>query len=259
MSSQPVIQIKNLCYNIASKPILHNIDADFAAGQIHGVVGPNGAGKSTLMRTLCRIWPASSGDIEIEGRDQSRISRRKLSQMVTLVPQVSRIDFSIRVFDYVSMGRHPHLKRLQWLQRHDLDVIDQALQVTDTECFRDRYINQLSGGESQLVSIARALVTEAPIILLDEPTSSLDIQHKLQIMEVLDLLKQQGKTILMNIHDLDLARRHCDTLTMLRQGTLYFQGSTEQAFSSEHIREVFNVEIVESATAHGISLLFYIP
>lgn len=259
MSSVPMIHIKNLCYSIGSQPILHNIDADFAAGQIHGVVGPNGAGKSTLMRTICRIWPANSGTIEIEGCDQSQITRRKLSQIVTLVPQESRIDFSIRVFDYVSMGRHPHLKRLQWLQQHDINVIEQALRMTDTECFRDRYINQLSGGESQLVSIARALATEAPIILLDEPTSALDIQHKLQIMELLGLLKQQGKTILMNIHDLDLARRHCDTLTMLRQGTLYYQGSAELAFSSEHIREVFNVEIEESATAHGISLLFYTP
>lgn len=257
MSSRSIIHINNLCYSIGSKPILHNIDADFAAGQIHGIVGPNGAGKSTLMRTLCRIWPASCGTIEIDGRDQSQIGRRELSQLVTLVPQESRIDFSIRVFDFVSMGRHPHLNRLQWLQRHDLDIINQALQVTDTECFRDRYINQLSGGESQLVSIARALVTEAPIILLDEPTSALDIQHKLQIMELLELLKKQGKTILMNIHDLDLARRHCDTLTMLRQGQLYYQGSAEQAFSPEHIREVFNVEVEESETAHGITLLFY--
>ncbi|MCD6526830.1 MAG: ABC transporter ATP-binding protein [Desulfuromonas sp.] len=257
MSDHPIVHIRNLCYSIGPKPILHNINADFAAGQIHGIVGPNGAGKSTLMRTICRIWEANSGTIEIDGREQRQISRRDLSQLVTLVPQESRVDFSIRVFDFVAMGRHPHLHRLQWLQSHDLDIINQALAVTDTECFRDRYINQLSGGESQLVSIARALVTEAPIILLDEPTSALDIQHKLHIMELLSLLKQQGKTILMNIHDLDLARRHCDTLTMLRQGRLYYQGSAQQAFSSEHIREVFNVEIEESTTAHGISLLFY--
>ncbi|MBW2187176.1 MAG: ABC transporter ATP-binding protein [Deltaproteobacteria bacterium] len=255
--SDSIVQIRNLCYSIGSKKILDNINADFEPGQIHGIVGPNGAGKSTLMRTICRIWEANSGTVHIAGRDQRQISRRELSQLVTLVPQESRIDFSIRVFDFVSMGRHPHLHRLQWLQNHDIEIIDQALRVTDTEHFRDRYINQLSGGESQLVSIARALVTEAPIILLDEPTSALDIQHKLQIMELLGLLKKQGKTILMNIHDLDLARRHCDTLTMLRQGQLYYQGCAEQAFSSEHIREVFNVEIEESTTAHGTSLLFY--
>lgn len=259
MSDHAIVHIRNLCYNIGPKQILHNISADFAAGQIHGIVGPNGAGKSTLMRTVCRIWEADSGSVEIDGRDQRHISRRDLSQLVTLVPQESRIDFSIRVFDFVAMGRHPHLHRLQWLQRHDIDIINQALEVTETECFRERYINQLSGGESQLVSIARALVTEAPIILLDEPTSALDIQHKLHIMELLTVLKQQGKTILMNIHDLDLARRHCDTLTMLRQGELYYQGSAEQAFCSEHIREVFNVEIEESTTAHGVSLLFYTP
>lgn len=257
MSDQPIVHIRNLSYNIGPKQILHDISADFAAGQIHGIVGPNGAGKSTLMRTICRIWQANHGCVEIDGRDQNSISRRQLSQLVTLVPQESRIDFSIRVFDFVAMGRHPHLNRLQWLQSHDVDMINQALTVTETEKFRDRYINQLSGGESQLVSIARALVTEAPIILLDEPTSALDIQHKLHIMELLALLKEQGKTILMNIHDLDLARRHCDTLTMLRQGKLYYQGRAEQAFRSEHIREVFNVEIEESETEHGVSLLFY--
>jgi len=257
MTNDSIVQIRNLCYSIGDKKILDNISADFASGQIHGVVGPNGAGKSTLMRTICRIWQADSGSVKIQGCDQQQISRRKLSQLVTLVPQESRIDFSIRVFDFVSMGRHPHLRRLQWLQNHDIEIINEALRVTDTEHFRDRYINQLSGGESQLVSIARALVTEAPIILLDEPTSALDIQHKLQIMELLGVLKKQGKTILMNIHDLDLARRHCDTLTMLRQGQLYYQGCAEEAFRSEHIREVFNVEIEESTTEHGISLLFY--
>lgn len=252
-----IVQIRNLCYSIGSKKILDTIDADFASGQIHGIVGPNGAGKSTLMRTICRVWQANSGSVHIAGRDQQQINRRELSQLVTLVPQESRVDFSIRVFDFVSMGRHPHLNRLQWLQNHDIKIINEALRLTNSEHFRDRYINQLSGGESQLVSIARALVTEAPIILLDEPTSALDIQHKLQIMQLLALLKKQGKTILMNIHDLDLARRHCDTMTMLRQGQLYYQGDAEQAFCSEHIREIFNVEIEESKTAHGISLLFY--
>jgi cobalamin transport system ATP-binding protein len=257
MSERPIVHIRNLCYSIGTQQILDNINVDFAAGLIHGIVGPNGAGKSTLMRTICRIWEPQSGTIEIAGRDQRRIRRRELSRLVTLVPQESRVDFSIRVFDFVAMGRHPHLHRLQWLQGRDIEMIHQALKVTGTEPFRDRYINQLSGGESQLVGIARALVTEASIILLDEPTSSLDIQHKLQIMQLLTLLKEQGKTILMNIHDLDLARRYCDTLTMLRQGKLYYHGSTEEAFLPAHIREVFNVEIEEGTTAHGVSLLFY--
>lgn len=257
MSERPIVNIHNLCYRIGVQEILHNINVDFAAGLIHGIVGPNGAGKSTLMRTICRIWEHQSGTVEIAGRDQRSIHRRELSRLVTFVPQESRVDFSIRVFDFVAMGRHPHVHRLHWLQSHDIEMINQALDVTGTEALRDRYINQLSGGESQLVSLARALATEASIILLDEPTSALDIQHKLHIMHLLTLLKQKGKTILMNIHDLDLARRYCDTLTMLRQGKLYYQGRTEQAFLPDHIREVFSVEIEESKTRHGVALLFY--
>jgi iron complex transport system ATP-binding protein len=257
MSERPIVRVRNLCYGFGSQLILHDINADFVPGKIHGIIGPNGAGKSTLMRNLCRIWEPKSGIVEISGHDQRYISRRELSRLITFVPQESRVDFSIRVIDFVAMGRHPHLHRLQWLQNHDLKIINHALKVTATEQFRERIINQLSGGESQLVSIARALATEAPIILLDEPTSALDIHHKLDIMQLLVLLKQQGKTVLMNIHDLDLARRYCDTITMLRQGQLYFQGNTQQAFRPEHIREIFNVELDESKTNHGTALLFY--
>lgn len=257
MSGRHIVHIENLCYAIGSKQILRNISADFIAGKIHGIIGPNGVGKSTLMRILCRIWEAQSGVIKINNRDQHLINRRELSRLMTFVPQQSQVDFSIRVFDFIAMGRHPYLRRLQWLQNHDIEIINRALEVTGTEIFCNQYINQLSGGESQLVNIARALATEAPIILLDEPTSALDVYHKLDIMQLLVLLKQQGKTILINMHDLDLARRYCDTITMLRLGQLYFQGSTQQAFQAEHIREVFNVELEQSETKRGTALLFY--
>lgn len=254
---EPLIDIYNLSYAIGGQPILHDISAAFEPGLIHGIIGPNGAGKSTLLRNLCRIWEPAGGTVTLNGRDLRHIRRRELSQMITLVPQESRVDFSIRVFDFIAMGRHSHLGRFSWLGHHDLDIIEQSMDVTGTLPFKDRVINQLSGGESQLVSIARALVTEAPTILLDEPTSSLDIQHKLQIMELLTRLKAQGKTILMSIHDLDLARRYCDTLMLLESGRLYCQAPTEEAFQTAHIRQVFHVDIEESETPHGVSLLFY--
>ncbi|WP_321530075.1 ABC transporter ATP-binding protein [uncultured Desulfuromonas sp.] len=254
---EPLIDIDNLSYAIGGQPILHDISAAFETGLIHGIIGPNGAGKSTLLRNLCRIWEPAGGSVMLNGRDLRHFRRRELSQMITLVPQESRVDFSIRVFDFIAMGRHSHLGRFSWLGRHDLGIIEQAMEVTATQPFKDRVINQLSGGESQLVSIARALVTEAPIILLDEPTSSLDIQHKLQIMELLTRLKAQGKTILMSLHDLDLARRYCDTLMLLQSGRLYCHAPTEQAFQTAHIRQVFHVDIEESETPHGVSLLFY--
>lgn len=257
MTEQPILQIESLNFAIGGHAILKNIDCRFAAGGIHGLIGPNGSGKSSLLRNLCRIWEPQSGRILIEGRDYRNIPRKTLSRLITLVQQDTRVDFSIRVSDFVAMGRHPHLGRLQWLRRRDLDIIDEALAVTGTEIFRDRLINELSGGEAQLVNLARALATEAPIILLDEPTSALDILHKLEIMELLTNLRRTDKTIVISIHDLDLARRYCDTVTLLQQGSVFYHGQAKEGFAEQRIKEVFHVGVEEITTEHGVSLLFY--
>ncbi len=257
MTDQPILQIEKLDFAIGGKTILKDINCCFTAGGIHGLIGPNGSGKSTLLRNICRIWEPQKGQVLIEGRDYRRLPRKSLSQMVTLVQQDTRLDFSILVSDFVAMGRHPHLKRLQWLRQRDLDIVNQALEVTGTEIFRNRLINELSGGEIQLVNLARALATEAPIILLDEPTSALDILHKLEIMELLTGLRNAGKTIVISIHDLDLARRYCDTVTLLQEGRVYYHGMAEEGFAEQRIKEVFHVGVDEIATEHGVSLLFY--
>ena len=257
MTTPSPVRIENLGFSIGSQKILENITCSFATGQIHGIIGPNGAGKSTLLRNICRIWKPKEGQILIDDRDHRSIDRRSLSKKVTLVPQETRVEFSIRVSDFVAMGRHAHLKRLQWLGRTDEGIIEHALMITQTTEFRERLINELSGGECQLVSIARALATEAPIILLDEPTSALDIRHKLEIMKLLTSLRNDGKTILMNMHDLDLARRFSDTITMLRSGRIFYHGSVCHAFSKENIQEVFDVQVEEGHTSQGVSLLFY--
>lgn len=257
MTDKPILQIEKLNFAIGGHTILKDINCSFAAGGIHGLIGPNGSGKSTLLRNICRIWEPQSGRVSIDGRDYRRFPRKTLSQMVTLVQQDTRLDFSIPVSDFVAMGRHSHLKRLQWLRQRDLDIIDEALKVTGTDLFRNRLINELSGGEAQLVSLARALATEAPIILLDEPTSALDILHKLEIMQLLTDLRDAGKTIVISIHDLDLARRYCDTVTLLQQGRIYYHGMAEEGFAEQRIQEVFHVGVEEIATEHGVSLLFY--
>jgi len=257
MTSQSPVRIENLGFSIGSQKILREISCEFETGRIHAIIGPNGAGKSTLLRNICRIWEPKAGKIFIADRDHRSIDRRSLSKLVTLVPQETRVEFSIRVNDFVAMGRHAHLKRMQWLGSKDEAIIDYALMITQTTEFRDRPINELSGGECQLVSIARALATEAPIILLDEPTSALDIRHKLEIMKLLTSLRDDGKTILMNLHDLDLARRYSDTITMLRAGRIFYHGSVCNAFSRENIQEVFDVHVEEGHTSQGVSLLFY--
>ena len=255
--NRSLVRIENLGFSIGSQTILQDISCEFANRRIHGIIGPNGAGKSTLLRNICRIWEPKEGKVLIDGRDNRRVDRRTLSKRVTFVPQDTRVEFSIRVHDFVAMGRHAHLKRLQWLSGKDEAIIQNALQITETSRFSERPVNELSGGECQLVNIARALTTEAPIILLDEPTSALDIRHKLEIMKLLTALRDDGKTIVMNLHDLDLARRFCDTITMLRAGRIFYHGSVCHAFSKENILEVFDVHVEEGHTTHGVSLLFF--
>ncbi len=240
-----MIGIENLNFSFGEKTILKDISAEFESHKIHGIIGPNGAGKSTLLKNICRIWEPQTGTVFIDGKDYMHISRKKLSTMITMVPQNATVSFPISVYDMVSMGRNPHLGRFQSLTKKDHNIIEKALHITQTYELRDRNINELSGGECQLSIIARALATEASLVLLDEPTSDLDIKHALSIMELLEDLKEKGKTILVNIHDLNMARRYCDTITIINKGEMFFKGSPSEAFSQEKIRQVFDVSMVE--------------
>jgi len=244
-SAKAMLTLENLEFSIGEKRILKGISAEFESGKFHGIIGPNGSGKSTLLKNICRIWEPRGGTVRIQGRDCRSIPRRELSRLVTLVPQGTEMGFPISVYEVVAMGRNPHLGRFQGLRKRDREIIESALEETRTNELRDRLVNELSGGEGQLAIIARALATEASLILLDEPTSDLDIGHTLMIMNLLTGLKEKGKTLVASIHDLNLARRYCDTITILREGRIFFHGSPDEAFSESNVREVFHVRVEE--------------
>jgi len=252
-----MLDIENIHYSIDDKKILDGISACFEPRRIHGIIGPNGSGKSTLLKNICRIWEPQSGSIVINGKNYTEISRKELSKLVTLVPQNTTIGFPISVFDIVSMGRNPHLGRFEGLRHMDRDIIERALQQTNIFALKDRSINELSGGEGQLAIIARAIATEASLILLDEPTSELDVKHTLDIVKILSEFKEQDKTILVSIHDLNLARRFCDTISILYRGKLFYSGTPEDAFSEENIRQVFEVNVREYKHDDTTFLDFY--
>ncbi len=252
-----MLEINNIHFSIDDKKILDGISASFEPRKIHGIIGPNGSGKSTLLKNICRIWEPQSGSIVIDGKDYTEIPRKELSTLVTLVPQNTTIGFPISVFDVVSMGRNPHLGRFEGLRQKDREIIERALQQTNIYALKDRNINELSGGEGQLAIIARALATEASLILLDEPTSELDVKHTLDIVNILYEFKEQGKTILVTIHDLNLARRFCDTISILCRGELFYSGTPEDAFAEENIRQVFEVNVREYKYNDTTFLDFY--
>jgi len=252
-----MLEVDNIHFSLDGKKILDGISARFEPGMIHGIIGPNGSGKSTLLKTVCRLWEPQSGSITLNGTDIREIPRKELSALVTLVPQNTAIGFPVSVFDIVSMGRNPHLGRFEGLRQKDRDIIDQALLQANISSLKERNINELSGGESQLAIIARAIATEAPLILLDEPTSELDVKHTLEIVKIMFDFKQQSKTILVTIHDLNLARKFCDTISILCNGKLFYSGTPEGAFSAENIRQVFQVNVREYRQDETIFLDFY--
>ena len=238
-----MLRIDHLYFSIAEKAILNDITSEYEASKLHGIIGPNGAGKSTLMKNICRIWQPQAGTVFIDGENFRDISRRELSKRITMVPQNTHISFPISVYDVVAMGRNPHLGRFQSLTGKDRCIIENALKITQVDALKDRSINEVSGGELQLAVIARALATEADLLLLDEPTSDLDIKHALDIMELLCELKDEGKTVLINIHDLNSAGRYCDTISILHDGALFFKGTPSEALCNENIRHVFGVQM----------------
>jgi len=252
-----MLDVDNIHFSIDDKKILDGISLYFEPRMIHGIIGPNGSGKSTLLKNICRIWEPQSGSIAINGKDYTGIPRKELSTLVTLVPQNRTIGFPISVFDIVSMGRNPHMGRFEGLRQKDREIIERALQQTNIYGLKDRNINELSGGEGQLAIIARAIATEASMILLDEPTSELDVKHKLDIVKILCEFRKQGKTILVTIHDLNLARRFCDTISILCRGKLFYSGTPEDAFAEENIRKVFEVNVREYRCNDTTFLDFY--
>jgi iron complex transport system ATP-binding protein len=252
-----MLKLNDVHFAIENKTILDGISANFEPGKIHGIIGPNGSGKSTMLKNISRIWEPQTGTILINNKDYRSISRKELSKIVTLVSQHTNVGFPIPVYDIVAMGRNPHLGRFEGLKKTDQAIIVRALKQTNIYDLKDRNINELSGGESQLSIIARAFATEAALILLDEPTSELDVKHTLAIISILYTLKEQGKTILVTMHDLNLARKFCDTISIIHRGKMFFTGSPEQAFSKDNIRQVFEVNVREFKKNSTVFLDFY--
>lgn len=241
-----MVTIKHLTFRFGSRTILNDISAHFAPGSFHAVMGCNGCGKTTLLRCIDQIIKPQQGEILIQGTDPSGLSPRMLAQKISFVQQQPITDFEFSAFEIVLMGRNPYQHRLQNESKQDWDIVEQAMKLTHTWELRFAKPHQMSGGELQRVMIARALAQNTPIMLLDEPTSNLDIEHQLDIMRLLSRInKEQHKTLLLVIHDLHLAKRFCPDLVLMHQGHLLYQGPTDKGLTDANIRQVFHVDATE--------------
>jgi iron complex transport system ATP-binding protein len=227
----------------ARKLVLRNVSLGAERGDLIGILGPNGSGKTTLLKILAGALLSQSGDVTLEGRSLSEWSQREIARRVALVPQETHAPFDFTVLEIVLMGRFPHLGAFALEGPEDLAIARRALNETGTAEFSGRLFNTLSGGEKQRVVIASALAQSPQLLLLDEPTASLDIGHQLEVLTLLRRLNgDSGVTMVLSTHDLNLAAALCRSLILIRNGQVIASGSTEDVLTQTTVRELYGVD-----------------
>ena len=236
------ITIKSLTFGYNGSMILDNLNLVVEDSEVLGLVGPNGSGKTTLIKCMDKILKPK-GSILIDGRDIDTVSRTELAKRLGYVPQSSSTPLATTVFDTVLMGRRPHIS---WrVSDSDLDKVADILGLLHLENLAMRDFSQLSGGQKQKVLIARALAQEPEVLLLDEPTWSLDMKHQLEVMETIaSLVKEKKISAVMALHDLNLASMFVDKLAILKGGKIYAAGEPIDLLNAKNIRDVYGVEAV---------------
>ncbi len=223
--------------------LLHGVNASIARGSLTGLLGPNGCGKTTLLKLMSGVVRPQRGSFVLDGRDLSRIPRRELARHVAVVPQETHPAFDYSAMEMVLMGRHPHLGPFRLEGPEDFSIAREAMTATGTEHLAHRPYITLSGGEKQRVVIACALAQAPDILLLDEPTASLDLGYQLEVAALLTRLnRERGVTMVLATHDLNLAASLCDTVITMRGGQVLAQGQTSEVLTSAMIQQLYDVE-----------------
>jgi len=224
---------------------LSDINFEILRGSFAGIIGPNGSGKTTLFRAITGTLGIKSGKILLGDQNLRTLSPRQRAQYIAIVSQFIEAG-EISVEDYVLMGRIPYHSRFSFFETdEDFEIARKYMEMTDTWRFKDQLMSELSGGEQQLAAIARALTQQPELLLLDEPTSHLDITHQVHILNVLQQLNQEmGLSVLMVIHDLNLASEYCDRLILVNQGKIHTQGTPEEVLTFQNIEDVYQTVVV---------------
>ncbi|SDC54973.1 ABC transporter ATP-binding protein [Shouchella lonarensis] len=223
---------------------LRDLNLTIPKGKVTAIVGPNGSGKSTLLHLITKLLKQTSGDVRVENMSTAKLATKSLAKRLAMMPQCKQSLPSMTVKELVSFGRAPYQK---WYQtgasNGDRDIVDWALQVTNTKKHANRMFDTLSGGEQQKVRIALALAQQSPILLLDEPTTYLDIAHQLEMMDMLKSMnKRFGLTIVMVLHELQQAAAYCDHLVALKEGHIAATGQPQQVLTARFLKEVYHID-----------------
>lgn len=237
-----IIEVKNLSFDYDQSRVLGDLSFAVEKGSFLSIAGPNGAGKSTLLNLLSANLKPGTGTVSIDDTPVGSYSAESLARKIAVVGQEFVPVFGFSVIETVLMARIGHYGRWGFETKADREIVRNALKATDTEQFASRQLGQISGGERQRVFIARALAQDTPVLLLDEPTSFLDLQHQVRIYDLLKQMQvEQNKTIVAITHDINLAGQYCDEVLLLGSGTDYHKGPSAEVFSAENLEKVFDV------------------
>jgi iron complex transport system ATP-binding protein len=238
-------QLDRISSGYDEKIVLQDISFEIKEGEFLGIIGPNGSGKTTLLRTLTRILRPISGKITYKGEELSRLSLKQLAKDIAFVPQETFSAFSFTVLDIVMMGRYPHLGRFELESKRDYDIAKKALETVGCLELVNEDLDKISAGERQRAIIAKALAQEPGMLMLDEPTSRLDIGHQIEIFDIIKRLNIDKRiTVITVLHDLNLAGDYCDRLVLMDRGRVFKIGSVGEILTYQNIEKVYNTTVV---------------
>lgn len=239
----PLLEVRNLQkYYDDGYHAVRGVSFSIPSGMLVGLIGPNGCGKSTMMKCINRMHDPSSGDILIDGESVLNKTPADIAKIVSTVPAELRNSFGLTVYETVMLGRYPYLKNVWWETENDESVVEDALRKFGVLHLQDRQLNMLSSGEMQRVLIAKAYVQEPRLMLVDEPTSHLDMKYKLDVMEYLNAMVKKDMTVLVAEHDISLMARYCDLCIIMKKGEIVAIGKPKEIINPDLIREVYEVD-----------------
>jgi len=241
---EQILSLRGVGFGYGSTPVVQDVDLDVGKGEILGILGPNGSGKSTLLNLMDGILKPNAGEVEVSGAPIRDMGRAAVAREVAMVSQESHFRFSFSVLQVVLMGRFPHLRPLEFEGESDIVVAREALEATHCLGLAGRSVHTLSGGERQRVLIARALAQEPKVILLDEPTSFLDLKLKHEIFRLIGRLSEEkGLSVVVASHDIDLVSQYCSRILMLKDGAVFKVGEPHEVITAPNIEAVFDCPV----------------
>lgn len=236
------LRVRGLFFKYNSLDTLGDIDLEVNEHEVVSIIGPNASGKTTLLKCINKLLKPYIGTVYLDGKSVAKMNLKEVARKVSSVPQIFTRSFPFKVFDVVLMGRKPYIK---WqLAEEDLKIVEESMRLVDVENITSKYFDELSGGETQKVLIAKALAQRPELLILDEPTTHLDIKHQFEILDLIRTLsKSRDISVLMAIHDLNLAATFSDKIYIIKEGRIFASGSPKDVLTPENIKEVYEVEV----------------